>query len=309
MISLLTPARTAREGRTGAGGGPSPLPSSVFPLLHRGWLTLSALSVSLYLVVLLLSSLLARSPDGGVDSASLWLSGGGCGLVCLVLGVLEGCVLQAITGSALEVLSSSKVCLYCRRWRVSVLTVQARRVLCPLRCRRGRLWLHRGGGAFSRSLLLLFRLNSRFTFEAFRKVSFVLAHVPINCFVVSVCHRINSSSFPSVTPIGVFAHPSAVGVSLELHSSVVSLTLLAGLGALSGFRAAVISDPSFVGVFVAVRNLRFVSSLLYPELHRLQSFGKDESWMLLAPTRINLGEVVMTKGSGLRPQLAVCPNS
>lgn len=50
----------------------------------------------------------------------------------------------------------------------------------------------------------------------------------------------------------VVAHPYAVGVSLELHSSAVWLTLLAGLGVLSGFRAAANSDPSFVGVFVAV---------------------------------------------------------
>lgn len=279
----------------------------------------------------------------------LWLSGGGCSLDCLVLGVLEGCVLQTITGSALEVLSSSKACLYCRCWRCQC--IQCKLVEFYARCGVGEV-VYGLTEAALHPLALCFSSSGSIP-DSHLKLSgksilCLLRFPSIVC--CSVCHRINvltlrsywfsvletgfwrviwwflgglqSSSFPSVTPFGVVAHPSAVVVSLELHSSVVSLTLVAGLGVLSGFRAAVISDPFFrgcvwCGVFVAryylrlsfYRNLRFVSSLHYPELHRLQSFGKDESWMLLAPTRINLGEVVMTKGSGLRPQLAVCPNS
>lgn len=41
---------------------------------------------------------------------------------------------------------------------------------------------------------------------------------------------------PSVAPHGVVALPSVGGGSLEHHSSVIRLTLLAGLGALSGLR-------------------------------------------------------------------------
>lgn len=148
-----------------------------------------------------------------------------------------------------------------------------------------------------------------------------------------------SNNLHLVTPIGGLALPDVVGVSLEPHSSVVphyflqvmELSLALSCCHLEPvFRCCVCCSGVFQCLFGMVDGLftglcffffsgvflcglvlqrSQVCLLLYQELHGLQNFSKEESWVLLAPSRINLGAVVMTKGSGLRPQPAVCLNS
>ncbi|KAF3536514.1 hypothetical protein F2Q69_00023672 [Brassica cretica] len=108
---------------------------------------------------------------------------------------------------------------------------------------------------------------------------------------------------PSVAPHGVVALPSVGGCSLEHHSSVIRLTLLAGLGALSSLGLLSSQTRFFVSLlwWGLSRLLVAVWRLLYRPLQRLQRLQQRREWDASAPNRINVKEVVMTKGPGVAP--------